>query len=111
MKLQIITKYQRLISDCLYKYPHSEFQDTMSQTHPDTFYVYDFRYRGNLSFALGLGGKLGTCGVAHGDDHFYLFPLNGSFIGPQYSNLQLTEKDDTIIDVVIDLWTSFSSTG
>lgn len=100
------------MTDFMYMYPEWQLLEYVQQ--PDNkmkpVYNYNFEYRGALSEALRIGGKLGREGVAHRDDLFYEFPLTSKFIGPEY-NIERSEKDYIIVDLIIDLWTSFSATG
>ena len=108
----VIYDYMLILTDFMYIYPEWQLIEYVQQ--PDNkmkpVYNYNFEYRGALSQALRLGGKLGREGVAHRDDLFYEFPLTSKVIGPQY-NIQRTEKDYKIVNLIIDLWTSFSATG
>ena len=111
-KETVIYDYMLLMTDFMYMYPEWQLLEYVQQ--PDNkmkpVYNYNFDYRGALSQALRIGGKLGRDGVAHRDDLFYVFPITSKDIGQQY-NIQRTEKDYTIVHLIIDLWTSFSATG
>ena len=108
----VIYDYMLILTDFMYMYPEWQLLEYVQQ--PDNkmepVYNYNFDYRGALSEALRLSGELGRDGVAHRDDLFYVFPLTSEVIGPEYK-IQRSEKDYTIVNLIIDLWTSFSATG
>lgn len=72
-------------------------------------YFYNFGYRGTYSYTNLTVGNNDNFGVSHTDELNYLFPII-----PEEFNLKTgnyTKNDEFMIDVMVDLWTSFATTG
>ncbi|XP_076248285.1 juvenile hormone esterase-like [Calliopsis andreniformis] len=105
----IIYRYVLLVSDCFRFFPTSQFLDYLQEIQEESVYVYSFQYRGNLSYAIPLGGLLEKCGVVPGDDLLYMFPPPPEVTGSAQSNIERSENDSKMIELITDLWTSFSN--
>ncbi|XP_058462863.1 glutactin-like isoform X2 [Malaya genurostris] len=78
-----------------------------SQTNPNGTYLYSFDYKGEKT-RFGYGANTSHYpfdgGVHHSDDLMYLFPYPPG-------QPKLNEQDSKMAQMMIDLWTSFASTG
>ena len=75
----------------------------------NSIYFYSFGYRGTFSVTSIDIGDNRNVGVAHSDELIYLFPTPIDQFGVQ--NLTYTATDESVIDLMVDLWTSFSING
>ena len=72
-------------------------------------YLYLFAYRGTFSVTSKVTGDNRNLGVSHADELKFLFPaLPHSFKLPR---LKFTSKDQSVVDIIVDLWTSFATNG
>ncbi|XP_046737844.1 carboxylesterase 4A-like [Diprion similis] len=73
-------------------------------------YLYRFEYEGTFKFSyLYAGHRVNNYGVAHGDELLYLFPARSSYFGPP--EYKKNENDWKMVDMMVELWTSFATTG
>lgn len=77
----------------------------VNQTSP-VFYYY-FAYRGSVSFSSIFGDPVKDYGVSHADELQYLFPVGEQL----FPDVQLSEKDQEMIDVMTSLWYNFAYSG
>ena len=78
--------------------------DKMAKWTKSPNYMYSFGYRGKtnlLSLEFNITEDFGIC---HAEELLYLFP-KGAPKGV------LSEFDEKVVDIIVDLWTSFSKTG
>ena len=90
--LQNLTDF---LSDGGFLYPEKTLIDRAAQVAKSPFYFYSFGYHGDA-----ISQNIGT---PHGADIKFLFTT-----GPIRST---SERDGHIIDVIVDLWTSFAING
>ena len=72
-------------------------------------YFYSFGYRGTFSGTSTATGDNKNVGVSHADDLIYLFPTSPKKF--KMPGLKMTAKDKSVIDLMVDLWTSFAING
>ena len=65
------------------------------------FYLYLFNFRGNESVVSLENGIKENIGVTHGEELLYHFPKVSD----------ATKVDQEMIDLMVDLWTSFAING
>ncbi|XP_043257842.1 esterase E4-like isoform X2 [Colletes gigas] len=106
-KDSIISIFTKFATDFFYIFPQIQLVESMKTLKKTPFYSYQFNYHGALSYALLFGGEFAKHGIAQGDDLFYLFPLSSKSIGAKF-NIERTKDDFKVIDLLIDLWTSFA---
>ncbi|XP_076643315.1 juvenile hormone esterase-like [Halictus rubicundus] len=106
-KEALIQRFTDLASDLFYEYTLRQFLEYLKKIEPNRSYVYQFDYHGTITATLSFPGELGKTGVGHGSDIYSEFPTSGADIGPQFAHLNRTRKDYEIVDIFIDLWTSF----
>lgn len=75
----------------------------MAEVSEQPFFSYVFGYRGEGNQISMNDGIKENIGVTHADDLLYLFHFEAQ--GP------LDETDEYIVDLMVDLWTSFATTG
>ena len=76
----------------------------MAKVIKSPFYLYSFGYCGNESLISLQYGLKENIGVSHSEELIYLFP----FLVP----LNITNKvDQEMINLMVDLWTSFAING
>ena len=66
-------------------------------------FYYSFGYRGNNNLLTFENNIQKTFGVPHGDEVLYIFPIVPSS--------SLTKKDEFVIGLTVDFWTSFAING
>lgn len=98
----------RFISDAFFFYPQLKMLRTVTPKMKNFNYFYNFGYRGTFGFTNVTTGNNKNIGVSHTDELNYLFKSYPQDFGLK-SNY--TKKDEFIIDVMIDLWTSFAING
>ena len=100
--------FTEFLSDALFNYPEVIFVEKAAKKIKSPFYWYSFNYQGSRSFTQLQADKQGKAeGVCHGDDLFYLFPMS-SLTSKNVSNEKI---DGKMIDIMVDLWTSFAING
>lgn len=73
------------------------------------FYYYSFGYRGTISETNKVLKDNRNVGVTHSDDLIYIFPSEDALLGTP--GIQFSRSDETMIDIMTDLWTSFAYNG
>ncbi|XP_054014891.1 carboxylic ester hydrolase-like [Hylaeus anthracinus] len=106
----IIYQLTQLTSDYFYTYPTLQLLEKLKSIKKELLFTYIFDYHGKITKSLRYSGELAKTGVAHEDDLFYLFPETSKEIGPQY-NIERSENDYKMVDIMIDLWTSFANSS
>lgn len=75
----------------------------MAKAIKSPFYAYSFGYRADESLISLNYGLKGNIGVTHSEEVMYLFP---------FVSLNNTKKvDQNMINLMVDLWTSFAING
>ncbi|XP_046628117.1 juvenile hormone esterase-like [Neodiprion virginianus] len=97
-----------LATDVYFLYPTYDAlrQQFSTSVNPQYFYIFD--YRGVLSYTYQLTGNTVDYGVTHGDDLVYLFPNSELFSS---LNETRSEKDYEMVNIMVELWTSFAIEG
>ncbi|XP_076248299.1 venom carboxylesterase-6-like [Calliopsis andreniformis] len=109
-KNTVIERYSDLASDILFFYPQVQYIKYLIKNFKSPFYTYLFNYRGTLSQTSLQTGNNNRYGVAHADELIYLFPENATTLGLP-SNVEQTQSDFMISELMVDLWTSFANTS
>ena len=107
--LQFITSMTKFMTDTFFIYPQSKFMESAAKMMISPFYVYSFGYRGTFSRSSIVLGNNRNIGVSHTDELIYLFPKNSTIFG--LPNLSSSKADESMIDLMVDLWTSFAING
>lgn len=95
--------FTKFVSDCRFNYPQVMLIENMKKFIKSPFYLYLFNYRGNESVVSLENGIKGNVGVTHGEEllyHFAKVPLS-----------EAAKVDQRMIDIMVDLWTSFAING
>lgn len=100
-------KFTDFLSDALFNYPEVIFLEKAEKKIKSPIYWYFFNYEGSRSHTHIQTGNHVKEGVCHGDELFYLFPINPS-ASEKISNVK---ADGDMIDIMVDLWTSFAIHG
>lgn len=75
----------------------------MVRVFKSPLYLFLFGYRGNESLVILQNGIRENVGVIHAEELLYLFP---------YVPLEKTKNvDQKVIDLMVDMWTSFAING
>ncbi|XP_046493230.1 esterase E4-like isoform X1 [Neodiprion pinetum] len=98
----ILANLTVLVSDVYFNYPAYDALRQQFATAVNPQYFYTFDYRGALSLSYAYGGTKSYCGVPHGEELLYLFPNN---------NETRSKKDYEMVNVMLELWTSFAIHG
>lgn len=77
--------------------------EKMKKIIKSPFYIYSFNYRGNESVVSLENGIKGNIGVTHGEELLYHFP--------RIPLSETAKVDQRMIDIMVDLWTSFAISG
>ena len=90
-------------SDTLMFYPQIILLDKMVKTVKSPIYFYSFGYRGDIALIMMDFNITKNIGVGHAEELIYLFPkgIQGGF----------PKKDEKILNLMVDLWTSFAANG
>lgn len=88
------------MTDAGFFYPQIKFLEKMSTYAQSSFYSYLFGYRGNNSYTNLIYKVKENVGVMHSDELLYLF----SGIPMSW----MTQDDEKIVNLMLDLWTSFA---
>ncbi|XP_046751717.1 esterase E4-like [Diprion similis] len=97
-----------LVSDVFFFYPLYVALRQQSTTAVNPQYFYNFDYRGELSHSNKYGGTMVNYGVSHSDDLIYIFPNTLKFSS---LNKTRSKKDFEMVDIMVELWTSFAIEG
>ncbi|XP_033227860.1 pyrethroid hydrolase Ces2a-like isoform X3 [Belonocnema kinseyi] len=93
----------KFISDSGFLYPQIAVVDKLAKISKNPVFYYMFNYRGSANYITLETKVKRNIGVVHGDELLYLFPILPSS--------DLTEDDKFVIDIMVDLWTSFATNG
>ena len=94
--------YTKFVSDSGFFYPELLLVEKMAKVAKSPSYFYSFEYEGNMTM-YSEDYKNQVKGVPHAAELYYLFPR--SYPRP------LSKNDENVIDIMIDLWTSFAING
>ena len=83
--------------------------DKVASKITNPIYFYSFAYRGTFSGTSKALGDNRNIGVSHGDELIYLFPMSPKIF--KTPELKMTATDKSVIDLMVDLWTSFAING
>lgn len=108
-KEDLVEKFTNLATDFFYVFPTLQINKYLQSIEPNRSYTYVFDYHGTITPTLTFPGQLGKTGVGHGAEVYSEFPLSGALIGPEYGSLKRSEKDYKVVDIFIDLWTTFAN--
>ncbi|XP_066594687.1 carboxylic ester hydrolase-like [Prorops nasuta] len=110
-KVEFIQQATAFMTDAFFIYPEMVMMDWVSKVNTKPCYYYSFEYRGALSSTIPeLNGKNIDIGVDHADELFYLFYQDDKAIHLP-KNITMSNDDMHMIDVIVDLWTSFVTNG
>lgn len=99
----------KFVSDAFFFYPEIKLLNYAAENFASPFYVYSFEYRGTFSFTSNILKRNYNIGVCHSDELTYLFPAKpADFALPK---LNYSQADESMIDTMVDLWTSFAING
>lgn len=110
-KEEFIRKFTLLVTEFFYSFTTDQCRHYLQKTESSSVFSYIFDYHGTITPTLPFEGELRERGCGHGADLLSIFPISGAYIGPQYSSLKRSENDYKIIDICVDLWTSFAKDG
>ncbi|XP_051164616.1 juvenile hormone esterase-like [Leptopilina boulardi] len=99
----LLDNFTKFAGDSQFMYPVAILSEKISKFGKKPVYLYMFGYRGESSYTNVDYGIDENVGVHHADDLFYLFSGEHS--------KSITDKDKYIIDLMVDLWTSFAING
>ncbi|XP_033228892.1 uncharacterized protein LOC117180505 [Belonocnema kinseyi] len=108
-KEEFITSMTKFMTDAFFLYPQVKLLERSAKTMQNPFYSYSFGYRGTFSKSSIILGNNRNIGVSHADELIYFFPINSTNFG--LPNLCLSQADESMIDLMVDLWTSFAING
>lgn len=95
------------MSDGFFLYPEVRLLETVEPKMKNSIYFYSFEYRGTYSRNANKDHK--NLGVGHGDELTYLFPEPPARFASEYLNY--AKNDEYVIDLIVDLWSSFAING
>ncbi|XP_046752297.1 juvenile hormone esterase-like [Diprion similis] len=104
----ILANLTDLVSDVNFFYPLYVALRQQSATAVNPQYLYNFDYRGELSYSYKYAGTTVNYGVSHTDDLIYIFPVTLAF---RSFNETRSKKDFEMVDIMVGLWTSFAIDG
>ncbi|XP_046736182.1 juvenile hormone esterase-like [Diprion similis] len=107
-KDMILTDLTVLASDAYVHYPIYDALRQQFATAVNPQYFYNFDYRGALSSSYTYGDTTTNYGVPHGEELIYLFPETARFSS---FNKTRSKKDYKMVNIMVDLWTSFAIQG
>ena len=106
---QYIQDFTRFVTDGHFIYPEVRMLEKVAPNMKNPIYCYSFGYRGTFSVTSKIIGDNRNIGVSHADELKYLFPESANYF--KAPNLRYTVTDQLVIDIMVDLWTSFASNG
>lgn len=95
--------FTKFAGDSEFTYPTVILTEKLRSTGKSPVYFFLFSYRGETSYFQMEYGLKENIGVTHADDLLYLF----AGTHPRFTS----KSDNYIIDVMIDLWSSFAING
>ncbi|XP_015520819.2 esterase E4-like isoform X1 [Neodiprion lecontei] len=106
----VLANITHAIGDGMFRYPAYDALLQQNSMAKNPQYFYTFNYRGTFSNTYLHHNTTKELGVAHGDETFYIFAPE-----PQFARLNLnkttTRRDLEIVDIMVQLWTSFATNG
>lgn len=99
----ILENFTKFATDSGFIYPTVILTEKLRKIEKSPVYFFLFSYRGETTRFNLQHGTNENVGVSHADELLYLFSGNH----PKFTS----EADNYIIDVMIDLWTSFAING
>ncbi|XP_046751105.1 esterase E4-like [Diprion similis] len=106
----ILANITHAFGDGMFRYPA---YDALLQQHSlakNPQYFYTFNYQGTFTNSYLFHNTTTDLGVAHGDDTFYIFAPELQFAGLNI-NKTTSKKDLEMVDIMVQLWTSFVTNG
>ncbi|XP_033229045.1 esterase E4-like [Belonocnema kinseyi] len=100
-KAKFIDGLTRLVNDVFFFYPQVKFLENRAKMAKSPFYFYIFDYQGEV-VSVQNNGIMNFTG--HNEDLFYLFPL-------KFERMKAIGADEYVVDVILDMWTSFAKNG
>lgn len=97
------------MSDVSIIFPQVLQLQLVDQRTNSSSYFYSFEYRGTFSKTSVIMKNNINLGVTHADELIYLFPSDPTYFG--YPELVMSDADQQMIDIMVDLWTSFAING
>lgn len=94
------------MEDVIFRYPAWRGLQKQLSFAQSPQYFYTFEYRGTYSY---VGGSTTNYGVAHCDELLYLFPQTETKFGE--GEILTTASDLAMVDIMVELWTSFATNG
>ncbi|XP_051167921.1 uncharacterized protein LOC127285784 [Leptopilina boulardi] len=88
----------------MFLYPDEILMNKLAKVTETPFYRYKFGYRGTMNRIYLAFGLKENFGVGHSNELLYLFNY-----GSLFNNI--SQHDEHIVNVMIDLWTSFAIVG
>ncbi|XP_046740690.1 esterase E4-like [Diprion similis] len=104
----ILANLTVLLTEIIFHYPAYDALQQQFATNVNPQYFYNFDYRGALSMSYVYSGTTVDYGVAHGDDLIHLFPRTQTFSS---FNETRSKEDYEMVDIMVELWTSFAIEG
>lgn len=102
-KKRILNNFTKFAGDSEFVYPVAILSEKIAKYGKKPIYLYMFGYRGEVSYLNLEYGLRENVGVNHADDLLYL--LSG-----EHTKF-ISQTDEFVIDLMIDLWTSFAING
>ncbi|KAK0180119.1 hypothetical protein PV327_005793 [Microctonus hyperodae] len=109
-KTQMLIKLTDLFGDVSFLFPEILQLQLVNERIKSPCYFYSFEYRGKYSKTSSILNSNIDIGITHADDLIYLFPST-PYLFNISTPVELSQSDNHMIDILIDLWTSFASTG
>ncbi|KAK0094083.1 hypothetical protein PV326_011852 [Microctonus aethiopoides] len=109
-KTQVLKKLTDLLGDVSFIFPEILQLQLVNERIKSPCYLYSFEYRGKYSKTSSVLNNNVDIGVTHTDDLIYLFP-SPPYLFNISTPVELSQLDNRMVDILIDLWTSFASTG
>ncbi|XP_046750656.1 esterase E4-like [Diprion similis] len=108
----LIRNLTDLMTDGEFIYPiYNEVKQYVNNpAYKSPAYFCTFDYRGTLSYSYSFSdNNTENWGAAHGDELLYLLPGPKEMFGPPGS--EYSETDMKVADAMVELWSSFATTG
>lgn len=103
---QVLKQLTVCLTDLFYAYPMKKSIEIKTSNQ---IYLYKFHYRGTFSLSSLLIGNNTDLGVCHTDELQYLFYQLPLAFGAKSATM--SKNDLQIAQDMVELWTSFASTG
>ncbi|XP_051154450.1 uncharacterized protein LOC127277391 [Leptopilina boulardi] len=99
---------EKIFSDGSFQYPEIKMLDQITPNIKNPTYFYHFIYRGETSTFSNFFSN-DNFGASHGDDLLYLFPITYFIVNRR--DTDLSNNSRKMSNLMIDLWTSFTTNG